>query len=238
VVAESLEREQDAGQHSQREEEARHLSGGTVAESHAIVIDQPGRMEELHSQTTDVGSPCPSLSTHGEVGTDSGEPVTGSDYANFSPDVAHELSSLVRLLVSFWFYRLWPSVRDSSATPLRSCTQGAEDANTSNDTHQSRGGPSAPRSVRGRVAKRGRKSTDADDSGDHGRKRGRPNRNYSGGDVILLACPFSKFDPLRYSDVNFIEREYRGCSTPCLTDISRLKYEALLLIMTPLCLDC
>ena len=39
----------------------------------------------------------------------------------------------------------------------------------------------------------------------------------------LLACPYSKFDPARYSERNQHEKQYRGCSGRYLTDISRLK---------------
>jgi len=40
---------------------------------------------------------------------------------------------------------------------------------------------------------------------------------------LLFACPYSKSDPLRYSQWNPIEMNYRGCSSRCLRDISRVK---------------
>lgn len=42
--------------------------------------------------------------------------------------------------------------------------------------------------------------------------------------VRLLACPFYKNDPTRFSVLNTVERGYRGCSTRYLPDIGRLKY--------------
>jgi hypothetical protein len=39
----------------------------------------------------------------------------------------------------------------------------------------------------------------------------------------LLACPYCKFDPIRYSELNIAEKHYRGCSSSFLTTISRLK---------------
>lgn len=39
----------------------------------------------------------------------------------------------------------------------------------------------------------------------------------------LLACPYSKVDPQRYSNRNLVEMGYRGCSSCWLTDIPRLK---------------
>jgi hypothetical protein len=39
----------------------------------------------------------------------------------------------------------------------------------------------------------------------------------------LWACPYSKFDPFRYSGRNLLETEYRRCSNHYLLDIPRLK---------------
>jgi hypothetical protein len=42
-------------------------------------------------------------------------------------------------------------------------------------------------------------------------------------DGKLLACPYFKYDPTRYSERNILEKTYRGCSSCFLKDISRLK---------------
>lgn len=42
-------------------------------------------------------------------------------------------------------------------------------------------------------------------------------------DRRLFACPYFKFNPARFSEMNRSEKDYRGCSTKYLTDISRLK---------------
>jgi hypothetical protein len=42
-------------------------------------------------------------------------------------------------------------------------------------------------------------------------------------DGRLLACPYCKYDPARYSERNITEKNYRGCSSMYLTTISRLK---------------
>jgi hypothetical protein len=39
----------------------------------------------------------------------------------------------------------------------------------------------------------------------------------------LLACPFYKYAPLRYSEQNVTEKEYRGCSSCYLVNINRTK---------------
>ncbi|KIW70305.1 hypothetical protein PV04_02590 [Phialophora macrospora] len=45
----------------------------------------------------------------------------------------------------------------------------------------------------------------------------------SGTEARLLACPYSKFDPRRYSERNELEKNYRGCSSCFLRDINRVK---------------
>lgn len=42
-------------------------------------------------------------------------------------------------------------------------------------------------------------------------------------DGRLLACPYCKYDPIRYSERNQEEKEYRRCASSYLTAISRLK---------------
>jgi hypothetical protein len=39
----------------------------------------------------------------------------------------------------------------------------------------------------------------------------------------LFACPYSKYDPVRYSGRNLAEKSYRGCASSFLRDISRVK---------------
>ncbi|RMZ90266.1 hypothetical protein DV736_g2533, partial [Chaetothyriales sp. CBS 134916] len=42
-------------------------------------------------------------------------------------------------------------------------------------------------------------------------------------EIKLFACPYSKFDPSRFSELNLVEKEYRRCSCCYLRDIPRLK---------------
>ncbi|KAL9622884.1 MAG: hypothetical protein Q9160_002810 [Pyrenula sp. 1 TL-2023] len=43
-------------------------------------------------------------------------------------------------------------------------------------------------------------------------------------DGRLLACPYSKYDPTKYSERNHEDRAYRGCSSCLIRDIPKLKY--------------
>ena len=77
--------------------------------------------------------------------------------------------------------------------------------------------------------KRKRYEDDDDDANNKGPKRGRKNSKerspMTQTHARLLACPFRKYDPQRYSELNLVVREkaYRGCSSCYLVDISRLK---------------
>src|SRR5271155_4886012 len=73
----------------------------------------------------------------------------------------------------------------------------------------------------------GNRSRDGDDE-KHRRNRRRnprhpPQLPDTDSSDLLFACPYSKSDPLRYSQRNPIEMNYRGCSSRCLGDISRVK---------------
>ena len=66
-----------------------------------------------------------------------------------------------------------------------------------------------------------------DEEEDDDTERRRPKRQKPGSaspaSPLLLACPFQKFDPERYSEINAQEKEHRGCSSGYWPDIARLK---------------
>jgi hypothetical protein len=65
---------------------------------------------------------------------------------------------------------------------------------------------------------------DEDPNGDQRGKRQRAGPSAASmSDGKLLACPFFKYDPARYSECNVVEKSYRGCSSCFLKDISRVK---------------
>lgn len=70
--------------------------------------------------------------------------------------------------------------------------------------------------------------SDGDDHSDRPRKRRRrtsnPDTEEDATYLRLLACPYQKHDPQRYSERNVEEKEYRGCASCFITDINRLKY--------------
>ena len=86
---------------------------------------------------------------------------------------------------------------------------------------RARSGPSARRAVDKGKGKE--LSEDEGDSDEEPRKRRRPNPPVRDSQQRILACPYSKYNICRYSELNVTEKCYRGCTSCFLTDISRLK---------------
>lgn len=73
------------------------------------------------------------------------------------------------------------------------------------------------------------------DGGDDEERDGSPKRQKQDSPELalpqkLLACPYHKYDPVRYSERNGAEKPYRGCASGYWTDMSRLKYVFVLMI--------
>ncbi|EXJ60942.1 hypothetical protein A1O7_05095 [Cladophialophora yegresii CBS 114405] len=105
----------------------------------------------------------------------------------------------------------------STGSSGASCTESSS-ASSSKSSHTM---PSSPVSTRKRSHTNDEKDEDNDG---RPRKQCNPRREYGAADDgKLLACPYSKFDPARYSELNTTELQYRGCSSCFLTTIPRLK---------------
>lgn len=79
------------------------------------------------------------------------------------------------------------------------------------------------RSVRGKSRREDDGSPSDNDEEEHPSKKARSSSEGSLPTEKLLACPYWKYDPTRYSPVNTSEKKYRGCSSVYLRDIARLK---------------
>lgn len=121
----------DPDQHLQREDGDSSLREVPLATSKVVQTSRSSQAQRTGSPTSDAESACPSLSTNSEVGSDSGHSVAPGDYRNFSLDVADQLSTLVKQLVSYWFFQVWPNVRGSTAYPFRSCPSGVAGGSSS-----------------------------------------------------------------------------------------------------------
>ncbi|OAL32685.1 hypothetical protein AYO20_07843 [Fonsecaea nubica] len=79
------------------------------------------------------------------------------------------------------------------------------------------------RSARGKSNREDSDNPSDDDEEDHPPKKARTSSEGSRPTKKLLACPYWKYDPTRYSPANTSEKRYRGCSSVYLRDIARLK---------------
>jgi hypothetical protein len=85
--------------------------------------------------------------------------------------------------------------------------------------------------------RRRQEGQDPDDfpSSDDDNKRPRLNLEGDDSNSRLFACPYAKYDPMRYSEKNDIETNYRGCSSKLLRDIARVKQHLYRVHMRPAC---
>lgn len=120
----------------------------------------------------------------------------------------------------------------SDARGTRTCTTGtwrqpSTESSTAQCSQRAAGSSTTPTSVTKRSLQKGQLQDDEDEEDARRRKRarlGNPEPNDMGS-VDFFACPYAKYDPIRYSEANqtLSEKTYRRCRTACLTNISRLK---------------
>lgn len=107
----------------------------------------------------------------------------------------------------------------SSSSPPSSSSHQANPSSTAPSSGDYFQGSTQPRE-----RKRGQ-SEDGEDGDDerHTKKPNRSQNHHLEAENRLLACPYTKFQPRRYSERNFTEKNYRGCSSCYLRNIPRLK---------------
>jgi hypothetical protein len=115
------------------------------------------------------------------------------------------------------------------ASNVRTCANGSRESQAASHRSQRIAFASSDVAI---GSKRTRDSSNEDDdTDDKSRKRRRQDAKLTQDTdaplVRLLACPYQKHDPLRYCEQNVAEKEYRGCASCYILDISRLKYVAI-----------
>lgn len=157
--------------------------------------------------------------------TDSEDISPGNEPGPTSLATDRLIRHLITFLIARWLGSSLALDLNNPAETFRKCPQGSGTGQAGKSAgkrplrdspyqgdHQSRGGESGDGSDHegdGDSGQRKRKNQKVDDS--------------AGGAPQLLACPFYKMDPLRYSGLNEREKEYRHCSSGYWPDISRLK---------------
>jgi hypothetical protein len=134
------------------------------------------------------------------------------------------ISAVARRLVDDWATQGTTSIFGSTAG-IRNHARGAHHANFASKHVL---GQRLQLSRAADTLKRARDEdgSDEDEANKRSRKRRRSresNSNEITPNMRLLACPYQKYDPGRYSERNIAEKEYRGCASCYLSDISRLK---------------
>lgn len=71
--------------------------------------------------------------------------------------------------------------------------------------------------------RRMRQKGDKEDEDDNNSSHSSSSSTTRGDDRRLLACPYFKYNPARYSEMNSSEKDYRSCSNKYLPTIARLK---------------
>jgi hypothetical protein len=99
---------------------------------------------------------------------------------------------------------------------------------------ESRGSAPSAKSL-GKRRRQGDQDPDDFPSSDDDNKRLRLNSEGDDTNNRLFACPYAKHDPVRYSERNDIETNYRGCSSKVLRDIPRMKQHLYRVHMRPAC---
>ena len=135
-----------------------------------------------------------------------------------TPEVSDLLKRVAKDLVAAYFH---------AATPT-DAGENSSKSSSGNSTSSQIGG-NVPSSITASSGSntRSRYKRIPNDNGDEEsdrQKRPRVSANLPS-DVTskLLACPYTKFDPQRYSEQNVAEKKYRGCSSCYIRDVPRLK---------------
>jgi hypothetical protein len=175
-------------------------------------------------------SQCPSLASDSEDELEYSDFETGNGCISYTSGYGDGYLAIASTLTAYLLVHSKGNVSESKKDQHQSHIQNAgskgERTQDSRDDHSS----CSSRNSRARKRSHHHGSHDqelVDGSEDDGRKRARRTPSATGDEVsgaaTLLACPFYKYDRRRYSEVNLVEKEYRGCSSVYMTGISRLK---------------
>ncbi|KAK5054557.1 hypothetical protein LTR84_001448 [Exophiala bonariae] len=135
--------------------------------------------------------------------------------ANYRSELAEKI---VHIFVQKHGSALSDNGGSSSNLPSGSSCQGNPPSTAPTSTGHPQGSNQPPE-------RRRRRSGDEEDGEDtrRGKKPNRSQDRQQEGETRLLACPYTKFQRYRYSELNLTEKNYRGCSSCYARDIPRLK---------------
>ena len=145
-------------------------------------------------------------------------------HTEFTTKCRESFSALLRDLVSYWSLHVEHDGNCSKNDSFNACPQYSTPAEngSSSDSRRDLLEP-VGQSEDQRCASAFGQEDDGGYSGGGRKRRANQHVPSSTEDRPLLSYSFYKYDASRYSEVNVQEKEYRGCSSVCFIDISRLK---------------
>jgi hypothetical protein len=139
-------------------------------------------------------------------------------------------SKLIQVLVASYIDAASLVVNLQTTQYLAAANSPSGHAKSSSTSSSSSLSDTKPSSMSTGKRRRDNDSNDNDNDEDHEDQQRQPTRKKLRHtdtsisiDGRLLACPYCKYDPTRYSERNIEEKNYRGCSSIYLTSISRVK---------------
>lgn len=160
--------------------------------------------------------------------------ATGGHVHELRPDlpescdaIEHQGSEAVQMASNADVHTCWPPA-DQEETNVRGHATGHKRKASRSPLNSPPGSASKPQNPNAPTYIQGDEFGNGDQDDDDTDEEGTPKRRKPLPPALLtpqrlLACPYAKFDPERYSERNQVEKQYRGCSGRYLTDISRLK---------------
>ena len=185
-------------------------------------LPAPGSISKHSCLNSEFNSPCSTLSmSHYESAACTSSP-SGSTAAP-AKDGFHISPVLIKQLLSNFFLR-----RTRKGIRTRTGKRARQDDSLQHTKGSSKVEPSSSctprkRARKGVLARRHSERSDRSGTDSDSNKRCKKTASTKAISGRLLACPYAKFDPFRYSSSNQDESDYRRCSTHCLRDIPRLK---------------
>jgi hypothetical protein len=186
-----------------------------------FVSDSPVTRPGLHMTLISTST----ASTDGTDSTDSDYLRSENEYEPLSAAMNSLMRQLITCLLAGWLWNFIALDFNDLVESLRKCPPGSTAGKAGKGAGKRRLMESP------RQDNSSSKHRDSDDQSDHegdGQSRRRRRRIRKADDSSptsprLLACPFHKMDPLRFSMLNEREKEYRRCPSGYWPDINRLK---------------
>jgi hypothetical protein len=200
-------------------------STGECSASRSTLPETGLQMTELEDALSSVSTSNMSSAEVTEA-TDSENPSSEDEHDQMSFPAGPLKRHLTARLVASWLCISIMIELHNLANNFQRCPQGSSDSGQAGRTASKRSLMDSPHQSNNNSsgAETGDESDpERDDQSRRPRRKMQKVHDSSTRPPRLLACPFHKMNPIRYSELNGREKEYRRCSSGYWPDISRLK---------------